>query len=84
MKNKSKITLSIIILILVIGLVYYFFFFQKNQQKVSRVKYEQSNAEILRRLTAPLDTQSGSTDIVDISNDLAATDFSVLTEGLSQ
>lgn len=83
--RKSTIVLIILaILVILIGVAYYFLVIQKKADRVSQSTYQQSNADVIRRLTASLNTQSTSTNIADIRADLEATDFSILTEGLSE
>lgn len=84
-KKNNLLWISVALVILIAGgLLYYFLVFQKNKQSMNGATYELSDIEILSRLTAPLDTQSGSTNILDIQSDLDATDFSILVEGLPQ
>lgn len=84
-KSKSVIVWIIIGAVVVLGALAYYFFVMKHNTNFTEVpSYKQTDIEIVRRLTADLNRQSVSTNIVDITTDLEATDFSVLTEGLIQ
>lgn len=81
--RKSYTILIIVICILAVALALYYYFYVRTPKGQNTLETTRlSNAEILSRLTASLDSQSVSDELSDIERDLDRTDFSGLDEGI--
>ena len=89
MNTKKFTTIVIILIILILGAFSAYYFINKKQGvNIFTTKKTTSTMptkiEILDRLTAPLNRQSGSINIKDIKADLNATDLTIIDEGINK
>ena len=88
MNTKKFTTIIIILVVLIIAGFSGYYLITKKQPAIFGTKKTTSvmptNAQILRRLTAPLNTQSSSINIKDIKRDLNATDLTIIDEGIKK